>query len=529
MRLFQDDIEIDNQRSVCYLLARADSLRNRRQQAPVLQVIWKEISIIVKKTLFLNPPSFEGFDGGAGARYPAKREVTSYWYPTWLAQPAAMIPGSKLIDAPPRQLSMSEVLAAAADYELIVIHTSAPSLANDVKCAEALKMQNPAAQIGFIGAQATVLPEATLRTSPAIDFVCRNEFDYTCLEIAQGQPYREVLGVSYRTVDGSIAHSPERPLLRDLDALPSVLPVYRRDLDVKRYFIGYLLHPYVSFYTGRGCPGHCTFCLWPQTISGHKYRTKSPAAVIREIEAGRDLFPEAREWFFDDDTFTVDRQRAIAISKGLKRLKLTWSCNARADLDYDTLRELRNNGLRLLVVGFESGNRDILKRIRKGVSLETARAFVQNCRRLDIKVHGTFIIGLPLETKASIEDTIRFAREIDPYSIQVSIAAPFPGTELYAQAVENGWVDSDVLLADSGIQVPTLSYPDLTGEEVEAAVGRMYRNFYFRPKPILRMLREMVTDGHLFLRRLREGKEFLEYLHERKQPADCRSHAGPCS
>lgn len=483
----------------------------------------------MKKTLFLNPPSFEGFDGGAGARYPAKREVTSYWYPTWLAQPAAMIPGSRLIDAPPQRMSIIDVLRAAADFELIVIHTSAPSLANDVKCAEALKAQNPAAQIGFIGAQATVLPEATLRASSAIDFVCRNEFDHACLEIAEGRPYQDVLGVSYRTANGSIAHSPERELLDDLDALPSVLPVYHRDLEFKRYFIGYLLHPYVSFYTGRGCPGRCTFCLWPQTISGHKYRAKSPAAVIREIEEGKELFPEAREWFFDDDTFTVDRQRAIEISKGLKRLKLTWSCNARANLDYDTLKQLRNNGLRLLVVGFESGNRDILKRIKKGVTLETSREFVKNCNRLGIKVHGTFIIGLPLETRESIEDTIRFAREIDPYSIQVSIAAPFPGTELYEQAVENGWFDSEVLLAASGIQVPTLSYPNLTGEEIEDAVGKMYCSFYFQPKPIMRMLREMATDGHLFLRRLREGKEFLAYLRERKQTAVCRPQPGLCS
>jgi hopanoid biosynthesis associated radical SAM protein HpnJ len=476
----------------------------------------------VKKTLFLNPPSFEGFDGGAGARYPARREITSYWYPTWLAQPAAIVPGSKLIDAPPHHLSMNDVLRIAADYELVIMHTSSPSLANDIQCAEAIKSHNRGVEIGFIGAHVTVLPEETLQQGQVIDFVCRNEFDFTCLELAQGTPYDQIENLSYRSANGAIRHNEERELDENLDALPSVLPIYHRDLQIENYFIGYLLHPYVSFYTGRGCPGRCTFCLWPQTISGHRYRTKSPAAVIREMEQGRELFPQAREWFFDDDTFTADRARAIEISKGLKKLNLTWSCNARANLDFDTLKQLRANGLRLLVVGFETGNKEILKRIKKGVTLHTAREFVRNCNRLGIKVHGTFIMGLPIETRESIEETIRFAQELDPYSIQVSIAAPFPGTELYAEAVANGWLNNNGLVADSGIQMSTLNYPDLSIDEIEDAVERMYRRFYFHPKPILRMLREMVTDGHMLVRRLREGREFLEYLRVRKHMGDCR-------
>ena len=130
----------------------------------------------MKKTLFLNPPSFDGFDGGAGARYQAKREITSFWYPTWLAQPAALVEGSKLVDAPPHQQSVEDVLQIAQDYDLVIMHTSTPSLANDVKCAEAIKAQKPQTQIGFIGAHVAVLPEKTLADNPIIDFVCRNEF-----------------------------------------------------------------------------------------------------------------------------------------------------------------------------------------------------------------------------------------------------------------------------------------------------------------------------------------------------------------
>jgi hopanoid biosynthesis associated radical SAM protein HpnJ len=480
---------------------------------------------MVKTTLFLSPPSFDGFDGGAGSRYQAKREITSFWYPTWLAQPAALVPGSKLVDAPPHGQSIEDILKIAKDYELVIMHTSTPSLANDVKCAEAIKAQNSQTQVGFVGAHVAVLPEQTLQDHPMIDFVCRHEFDYTCKELAEGKPWDSITGLSYRDAQGNLHHNPDRDLIHDWDAMPSVLPVYARDLDITKYFIGYLLHPYVSFYTGRGCPAKCSFCLWPQTIGGHQYRTKSPEVVGREMEEARAIFGNrVREYMFDDDTFTIDKQRAIAISEHMKRLKLTWSCNARANLDYDTLKQLRDNGLRLLLVGFESGNQEILNNIKKGVRLEVARQFMKNCHDLGITVHGTFIIGLPVETPETVEETIRFACEISPHTIQVSIAAPYPGTELYAQAQANGWFTDHALVAASGIQTSTLQYPDLSTAQIEDAVEQMYRRFYFRPRAIIPIVREMLSDPQMLVRRLREGGEFFAYLKERHATAQVASH-----
>ncbi len=477
----------------------------------------------MKKTLFLSPPSFDGFDGGAGARYQAKREITSFWYPTWLAQPAALVPGSKLVDAPPHDQNIEDVLNIAKDYELVIMHTSTPSLANDAKCAETLKAQNPNLKVGFIGAHVAVLPEETLRDHPIIDFVCRGEFDYTCKEVAEDKPFEQITGLSYRDGSGEIQHNPERALIHDWDAMPSVLPTYERDLDINKYFIGYLLHPYISFYTGRGCPAKCSFCLWPQTIGGHNYRAKSPDAVGREMEQAKALFGDrVQEYMFDDDTFTIDKPRAIAISEHLKRLKLTWSCNARANLDYDTLKKLRDNGLRLLLVGFESGNQDILDGINKGIKLEVARKFMEHCRKLGIMVHGTFIIGLPNETQETIEETIRFACEMSPHTIQVSIAAPYPGTELYAQAQANGWFTDNSMVANSGIQISTLQYPHLSSYQIEDAVEQMYRRFYFRPQAIIPIMGEMLTNPQMLVRRLREGREFFAYLKERHTGALAR-------
>ena len=179
---------------------------------------------------------------------------------------------------------------------------------------------------------------------------------------------------------------------------------------------------------------------------------------------------------------------------------------------------MRDNGLRLLLVGFESGNQQILNRMKKGLVLDTARQFMRNCKKLGIRVHGTFMIGLPIETQETIEETIRFAEEIDPFSIQVSIAAPYPGTELYKQATANGWIDASALqVGGSGIQISTLRYEHLSSDEIEDAVERMYRRFYFRHRPILRFLKEMATDRQMLVRRLREGGEFFSYLKERKQ------------
>jgi hopanoid biosynthesis associated radical SAM protein HpnJ len=470
------------------------------------------------KTLFLHPPSFEGFDGGAGARYQARHEVRSFWYPTWLAQPAALVPGSRLVDAPPDDLTLGDVLPLAEEYELAVLHPSTPSFSSDVKVAEALKARNPALKIGMVGAHVAVHAQSSLQASPAIDFVARSEFDFTIREVAEGRPLSTVLGLSYR--NGGIRHMPDRPILEDMDALPYVVDVYQRDLTIDHYRIGYLLHPYVSLYTGRGCRSKCTFCLWPQTVGGHRYRTRSVDHVVGEIDRARRLFPQVKEYFFDDDTFTDDLPRAEAIARGLGKLGVTWSCNAKANVPYETLRVLRENGLRLLLVGYESGSQAILNNVRKGIRVDVARRFTLDAKALGITIHGTFIVGLPGETRETIEETIRYACEIDPDTVQVSIATPYPGTVLHRQARENGWIARGELVDAAGLQLSALSYPNLPDFEIFAAVERFYRRFYFRPRKVTRMMVEMLRDWETMKRRLRDGQEFFSFLSRRKRDAE---------
>ena len=470
------------------------------------------------RTLFLQPPTFDGFDGGAGSRYQAKREIKSFWYPTWLAQPAAMVEGSRLIDAPPAGIGMEPILEDVKNRDLVILHTSTPSFAKDVEVAQMLKDVNPNLKIGMVGAKVAVQPDESLLKGAPIDFVARNEFDYTIKEIAEGRDFKDVDGITWRNKDGVIVTNRDRAMIEDMDSLPFVTEVYKRDLRIEDYFIGYLMHPYISIYTGRGCKSRCTFCLWPQTVGGHRYRTRSPQHVAAEIRLARQYFPQVKEFFFDDDTFTDDLPRAEAIARELGKMGITWSCNAKANVPRETLKILRDNGLRLLLVGYESGNQQILHNIKKGMRVEVAREFTKNCHELGIKIHGTFILGLPGETKETIQETINFAKEINPHTLQVSLAAPYPGTALHKQASENGWLDESNadLIDENGVQMAPLHYPHLSHTEIFNSVEEFYKKFYFRAPKIASIVGEMVRSPQMMKRRLREGVEFFHFLKDRQ-------------
>ncbi len=469
------------------------------------------------KTLFLNPPSYDDFDGGAGSRYQARREVWSFWYPTWLGYPAGMLPDSRVLDAPPERLGPREAVAIASQYDLVVMYTSTPSFSLDVRTAELIKASNPKCTIAFVGAHVTALPAETLRASQAIDVVVRKEFDYAARDLALGRPWAEIRNLSYREGD-RIRHNPERPPLSpaELDGLPFVTRVYARDLDYRKYNSPYCQYPYVSLYTGRGCPARCTFCLWPQVTTGHSYRARSPENVYEEVKDIKRLFPDVKEIFFDDDTFTADPVRARKIAERIGPLGICWSTNARANVDRETLKVLKDNGLRLLVVGYESGNDQILKNIRKGVSTERARRFTRDCHDLGILIHGTFIVGLPGETRQTIEESIRFARELNPETIQVSLASPYPGTHFYQYVQEHGFLVQEVYNDEAGYQRCTVSYPEISAEEIFAAVERFYRKYYFRPKYVFKALKKMARNGAERRRMLMEGRQFFATMRKRR-------------
>ncbi len=405
------------------------------------------------RTLFLNPPAYDNFDGGAGSRYQATREVWSFWYPTWLCYPAGMIKDSRVLDAPPEKLNQSQTVAIAKAYDFVVLHTSTPSFKLDVRTAEMIKAENPHCVIAFVGGHATAAPDQTLKAAAAIDLVACKEFDYAIKEVAEGRDWSKILGISYRQ-DGKISHNLDRAPLtsEELDSLPFVTQIYNRDLDFRKYNSPYCQYPYVSLYTGRGCPARCTFCLWPQVTTGHSYRTRSADNVIAEVKEMNRLFPGMKEVFFDDDTFTADPKRAREIAQKLKPLGLCWSTNSRANVDYDTLKTMKDGGLRLFVIGYESGNAQILKNIKKGVALETARRFTKDCHLVD----------------------------------------------------------------ETGYQKCVINYPHLSGEEIFAAVEKFYKSYYLRPRYIFKAVKKMARDPEERKRMWQEGKDFFRAMRKRR-------------
>jgi hopanoid biosynthesis associated radical SAM protein HpnJ len=472
------------------------------------------------KTLFLNPPSFENFDGGASSRWPATREIESYWYPVWLAYPAGMLEGSRLLDAAPHHVSAQDTIEIGKQYEFLVLFTSTPGFPGDIRLAAKMKEANPNLKIAFVGPHVTTLPERSLAEGTAIDFVCRREFDYSVVEYANGSPLSEIRGISYRDAAGKVTHNPDRGDVMDLDELPDVTSVYYRDLDVRRYNVPFLLYPFVSLYTTRGCPAQCTFCLWPQTLSGHPWRKRSSDAVAREMARAKEYWPWVKEYFFDDDTFNIQKARTVELCEKLKPLNLTWSCTSRVTTDYETLKAQRESGCRLLIVGYESGDPQILKNIKKGATVERARQFTKDTRKLGLVVHGDFILGLPGESRESIRTTINFAKELDVETIQVSIAHAYPGTELYDFAKKNGFiVGTERMVDDGGHQVAQIEYPGLPREHVLEMVHKFYDEYYFRPKAVFRIVRKAAFNSTDRKRLYKEAKSFLKLRAQRNRLA----------
>ena len=479
----------------------------------------------------LNPPFVPNFVRCGRWQGVVARGGTLY-YPIWLAYATGVLEEKfaevRLVDAPARKWSRKDVLRDVEQFEpnLVIIDSSFSSLYNDMAVAALLK-QGTGATTVLVGPPASQFAEAILKNG-GVDIVARFEYDFTVSDIAEavdrGRGFKEISGISYKD-NGQIIHNPDRDFTtsEDLDRMPFVSKVYKKHLNIKQYFLSHSLYPEVQIFVGRGCPYKCTFCAWPETMMGRKYRVRSAENVVDEFEYIKRDIPEVKEIFIEDDTFTIDRKRIKAISEEIKRRKLniTWSCNARANLDYETMREMKRVGCRLLDVGYESGSSVILKNVRKGISTAEMKRFALDARKAGLMVLGDFIIGLPGETKRTAEETIRFIRELKPNILQVAVATPIPGTKFYRWAKDNGFLLTDDMersLDAQGYQRCIVSYPEFTKENIEEYVDRALKEYYLSPSYIpvvlrnicrkngLHELRGMTTSARVFFRYLRRGK-----------------------
>ena len=481
------------------------------------------------KVYMLNPPYFPNF--GRGARWQDTGRGGTLYYPIWLSYATAVLEReheTELVDAPALNWSREDVVKDVKRFkpDLVVMDSSFPSLNNDIEVAEAVKESYPNAKLVFVGPPASQFPERILQ-SEGIDIVARWEYDFTLKEIAEAieedKDFTDIKGILYRE-NGKIIQNPNRAFTSsdDLDKIPFVSKIYKKHLNIEDYSLGTSLYPEVQIFTGRGCPNQCTFCSWPQTLMGRKYRVRSIENVIDEFEYIQEELSEVKEIFIEDDTFTINKRRVLEFCKEYKkrRLNIVWACNARVGLNYEAMKAMKKENCRMLITGYESGSDEILQNIKKGITVEQIKQFSKNMKKAGLIEHSDFIIGLPGETKETIKMTKELIKELKPHLLQVSVASPFPGTEFYNWCRGNGYLltdDPNEYLDDQGHQKAIISYPELTNEEMVKEVDKILKDYYmslnYVPPALGQILRR---HGLEEMRRiLRSVKSFRRYISKR--------------
>ncbi|MFA5146524.1 MAG: radical SAM protein [Candidatus Omnitrophota bacterium] len=381
----------------------------------------------------------------AGSRWPHIKDRTEARYlpfPFFLAYAAALLKKNgfdvTIIDAIAEEIREEEFLkkVQAIGPDLIVAETAAVSLNNDMTIIGRIDAR---IKVALAGPEVAIRTKEFLKKNTRIDLVLRGEYEYTLLELAcamrDGLGPEGISGVNFRGAGGRIIKNADRPLIEDLDALPWPL---RDGLPMERYndTPGGIPMPSAQMIASRGCPHGCTFCLWPQVMyGGRNYRTRSPDDVVREMKhLTGDL--GFRSVYFDDDTFGLNRGWLKEFIREMREadLNIPWAMMTRPDsMDRDILNELKGLGLCAVKYGFESADQDIVNKCGKKLDLLYAKDIIAYTKSLGIKVHLTFMFGLPGETRKTIKETIDLALGLDPHSAQFSIATPFPGTRYFTE------------------------------------------------------------------------------------------------
>jgi len=476
------------------------------------------------KVLLLNPPFFKKYS--REQRSPAVTKSGTIYYPMWLSFGAAYLEKNGhqilLLDAPADDLDYSDVERKAREYnpKLLVISTSTPSIYNDIEVARKLKEALGGPFTILVGTHVSACPEESLRLNGAVDAVARREFETTLVNLAntleRNGDFGAVAGITYRK-NGEIFSNPDAPLIENLDDIPFVSTIYKRFLNAKNYFNPNSLYPMVTLITSRGCAYGCTFCVYPQTFSGRKIRYRSAANVVDELQYVVESFPEVKGIFFEDDTLTTNRARCRELCQAIidRGLTFPWTANCRADMDYQTLRVMKRAGCRLVCVGFESGNQDILDRINKNITPAKMEEFTANAKKAGILVHGCFMAGLPGETRETMEETLRLAKRLNPDTAQFFPLMTYPGTSAYDWFVKEGLLEAKTYsdwLTEEGLHNCVVRAEDLTSREIVEFCDRARKEFYLRPRYFAYKLKQMLTHPEEIPRTMKAARTFFRYL-----------------
>lgn len=476
------------------------------------------------RILLLNPPFLAKFS--RPQRSPAVTKSGTLYFPMWLAYAAGVLMENgfdvNLIDAPAEGYSINDIFEKTRNFQpsLIILDTSTPSIYNDVAVACKLKEMFPSSFITLVGTHVSALPEETLDIDKRIDAVARYEYDYTLLDLAKTLTvrgnFRNIPGLSFRE-DNSIVHNPGRPYAENLDDIPFVSKVYKKFLKIENYFNPNALYPMVTITTSRGCPFPCTFCVYPQTLMGRGFRLRSVENVVSEMQYIVENFPQAKAIFFEDDTMTVNKNRCKELANLIlqKKIKISWTANARVGLDYETMLVMKEAGCRSFCVGFESGSQKILDNMKKKARLEEMKLFMANARKAGILIHGCFMAGLPGETMETLQETLSLAKRLNPDTAQFYPVMVYPGTEAYAWYKERGLINTSDFtrwITPEGLHNTVISTESLSSEELVKFCDNARRSFYLRPSYLIYKSRQMVLSPREIRRTLKSARTFFKYL-----------------
>lgn len=479
------------------------------------------------KILVCNPPFVSHYC--RGQRWPARTRGRIMRPPDYLAYCSSVLEQDgwevDLYDFPAEGWSTDDLRSIIAEMrpDIVVIDSSTPSIYSDIKCAKICKEASGCVVI-MVGSHATALPEEVLRTSGnSVDIIARGEYEYTVRDIARsisgsGGDLSSVEGASYLR-NGNYVSTRDREFIADLDELP--FPAWHH-LDIRKYFDGIKLFPFMDIIGSRGCPHSCIFCMYPQVMHGRAIRRRSPESVLAEIEHDLNRWPEIKrgEIFFEDDNFAADREYTHRLCDEISSAGygITWSANCRPNgIEEETLVKMRKAGCRMLVVGYESGSRKMLDEMKKNLTIDQSIEFTRAAKKAGLSIHGCFMVGMPGETMQTIEETFRMIHRLPIDTVQISAAVPFPGTEFYKLCKEHNLLYPDQWdeWLGEGEHTDVVKIQDMPKGYIHQRIDSELRRFYFRPKYVIRNMLNVRSFGD-FYRKARGALHLLSYFLKRR-------------
>ena len=368
--------------------------------------------------------------------------------------------------------------------DMLVISIITPTIKEDLKACKVAKDICSDILTVSKGAHYMKNDDEVLNEWPDLDIVIRGECEFAVSDLLMNDNLSDVPGIAYRE-NGSVLKTKDRPLLEDLDSLP--FPA-RHLLNNNLYITPDTREPIAFIHVGRGCPHKCIFCAVP-AVSGYKFKIRSPESVLEEIKECITKYG-IKVFFFRSDTFTMDKKWVIKFCELVVRegLKIRWGTNSRVDtIDEERLEWMKKAGCWIVGFGVESGNQEMLDKMKKGITVEQTEVAVKLCRKYKIKTYLLFVLGLPWETMETAMDTIEFAKKLDGDFVDFNIAYPLPGTEYYEIAKESALCDLSNL---SGFDYanPLVKSFHLSTDELVELRKKALKSFYFRPRYVARTL-----------------------------------------